>query len=252
MKEFDFRTSQNHALIAPRNVNIETACILKALKRANDLLTDVSNFEVDIFALLGMRNLSAFVGEVFVVSLNRERPELFIKNPHQDGYPDLLLLDPLGKEHWESLKDRRSEKAPFSPFSTGGLEIKATCGSVPSARDRQRKGLSKHKISETRIQDLLGFDWKSHHRSTNNLLGLLWDFINGLPTIVAVFYRGDLNIEDWGKIVQPRTDGGRTTSVSIMTKKGVKKMYEGWLLVIDSSEYCTQIDKINHGTLLSR
>ena len=81
------------------------------------------------------------------------------------------------------------------------------------------------------------FDWKAHHRNTNNLLSILWDFIDGIPAIAACFYRNDLTTDDWGKIVQPKSDGGRTTSVSIMTSSGVKKMCDGWIAVIDSEPY---------------
>lgn len=81
------------------------------------------------------------------------------------------------------------------------------------------------------------FDWKAHHRETNNLLGIFWDFLNEVPTIVACFYRNDLVIDDWGRIVQPTDGGGRTTSVSIMAKTGIKKMCDGWIAVIDRPEY---------------
>lgn len=53
---------------------------------------------------------------------------------------------------------------------------------------------------------------------------------------MAVFYRNDLTFLDWGEIVQPKADGGRTTSVSIMTSSGVRKMCAG-LAVIDDSSY---------------
>ena len=107
-------------------------------------------------------------------------------------------------------------------------EVKATCGSTPSASITP-----KPLIGEQRIDFLTSFDWKAHHRETNNLLSIFWDFI----AIAACFYRNDLTIDDWGKIVQPKSDGGRTTSVSIMTSSGVKKMCEGWIAVIDSEPY---------------
>jgi len=60
-------------------------------------------FEVDVFALLGMRNLSAFIGELFAAAIILEHSELFRKNPHQDGYPDLVLLDRAGVTEWARL-----------------------------------------------------------------------------------------------------------------------------------------------------
>ncbi|MBK7642804.1 MAG: hypothetical protein IPJ19_07080 [Planctomycetes bacterium] len=97
---------------------------------------------------------------------------------------------------------------------------------------------------------MTGYDWKAHHRETNHLFGLLWDFIEGAPTIVAVFYSNELTTEDWGKIVKPREGGGRTTSVSIMAKPGIKKMYEGWSVVLDDQRYLEAIDGMNGGMLL--
>ena len=69
------------------------------------------------------------------------------------------------------------------------------------------------------------------------MLAVLWDFIDGLPTYIAAFYQDNLSIEDWGRIVQPRVGGGRTTSVSIMNARGVKKMCENWIAVLNDDAY---------------
>ena len=160
-------------------------------------------------------------------------------NLHQDGYPDLLKTNsPHLLAYYQSLyteidgKKYPKDKALFSPFRYGGVEVKATCGSTPSA-----SVTPKPLIGEQRIDKLTSFDWKAHHRETNNLLSIFWDFIDEVPTVAACFYRNDLTIDDWGKIVQPKTDGGRTTSVSIMTSNGVKKMCQGWIALIDSEPY---------------
>ena len=95
-----------------------------------------------------------------------------------------------------------------------------------------------------------GYDWKAHHRETNALLGLFWDFIDRKPTICGVFYCNTLTPDDWGKIIQPKEDGGRTTSVSIMTRQGVRKMYDNWVLVIDDPRYLDFFNRYNGGDLL--
>lgn len=208
---------------------------------------------VDVFAILGMRNLSAFLGELFAKSLEIESNGLFKSNPHQDGYPDLLLLDDEGKRLWQQLEKNGElrAKAPFSPFANGGIEVKATCGSVPTPREAAKKGLEKPGMGDTRIDVLKGYDWKAHHRETNNLLGLLWDFDEKRsPRIVAVFFGNDLTENDWGKIVQPKAGGGRTTSVSIMPRAGVKKMYNNWLLVLDDNRYKSFLNKYNKSDLI--
>ena len=161
--------------------------LLNGLKRTHELVGHFREFEVDVFELLGMRNLSSFIGELFAASTVKSSEGLFVKNPHQDGYPDLLLHDESGKAHWATLQQRLREKNPFSPFGTGGLEVKATCGSVPDPKRLATKGLVKPAIGDTRITMMVGYDWKAHHRTTNNLLGLLWDFRDRAPCVVAVF-----------------------------------------------------------------
>ena len=229
---------------------ISSKSVLSAVHYSHSVFDKFIDFGVDVFAILGMRNLSAFIGEVFVKSVERESNGLLVSNPHQDGYPDLLLLDSQGITLWESLKNRRADKSPFSPFLNGGVEIKATVGSVPTASICRKKGLEKPGIGDQRISLLMGYDWKAHHRETNNLLGILWDFIDGVPRIVAVFYSSELTEEDWGKIVKPKEGGGRTTSVSIMSREGIRKMYDGTILVLDDPRYVSFLNRYNKGNKL--
>lgn len=62
-------------------------------------------------------------------------------------------------------------------------------------------------------------------------------FIDENPTVAACFYQSNLIIDDWGKIVQPTEGGGRTTSVSIMQKSGIKKMCKNWVAILDDPKY---------------
>lgn len=208
----------------------------EALRKLNETTME---FDINIFETLGMRNLSGLVGEYFVRSVMRMSDGNLQSNLHQDGYPDLLLTDTDERRQYFSTLYRieRGRKYPvskeaFSPYRYGGIEVKATCGSTPSASK-----VPKPLIGEQRIELINSFDWKAHHRSTNHLLGILWDFIEGNPVIVAVFYHSGLTEEDWGKIVQPHEGGGRTTSVSIMNSGGVKKMCENWIAVLDDPVY---------------
>lgn len=231
-------------------VSVEKKVILDAVIYSHSVLDKFIEFDVDVFAILGMRNLSAFIGEIFAASVVKNSNGLFSKNPHQDGYPDLLLLDEEGLKLWVELKDRTREKQPFSPFQNGGIEVKATCGSVPTPKECARMGVLKPNIGDQRIDLMKGYDWKAHHRNTNNLMGILWDFINGVPRIVAVFFADNLLVEDWGEIVKPTEGGGNTTSVSIMTRKGVKKMYDGCLYVLEEDRYIKFLNSYNGSDLL--
>ncbi|KOA71426.1 hypothetical protein FBF75_11355 [Bacillus sp. S2(2019)] len=221
--------------------------IVEAIMATNENLKKLHQITIEsgvqVFEALGMRNLSGFIGEFFVSSLELVANKKLSKNPHQDGYPDLLMTDSReAYTYFESIVDYidgkmyPKQKSLFSPFKYGGLEVKATCGSTPPA-----KKVPKPLIGEQRIGLLTGFDWKAHHRETNNLIGIYWDFLHGLPTICAVFYRNDLSENDWGNIVKPKEGGGRTTSVSIMNSKGVKKMCENWIAVIDNDEYTSKL-----------
>jgi hypothetical protein len=161
-------------------------------------------------------------------------------------------MDPAGAALWERLKGRLREKAPFSPFATGGIEVKATCGSLPTPAQCQRRGFTKPDIGDQRIACMMGYDWKAHHRETNNLIGLLWDFVGQVPRIVAVFYSNELTTEDWGAIVKPKENGGRTTSVSIMNRRGIRRMYDGWLFAFRDKRYLEFIDRYNQADQLVR
>jgi hypothetical protein len=207
-------------------LTVEEAIV--AANAAIKVVHDVSSaYDVSLFEILGLRNLSSFVGEVFKDQLARLMAGTVLSNPHQDGYPDLLALTPEAKQSLKALEAQGllSSKGHFSPFPYGGLEIKATCGDTPAARVR-----AKPKIGESRLEVVTGLVWKAHHRDTNYLVGLVWDFVDNIPTVVAVFYRNDLTIEDWGKTVAPK-EGSRTTSVSVMARQGVQKMAAGWLVL---------------------
>ncbi|MBQ6730737.1 MAG: hypothetical protein IJR08_02395 [Bacilli bacterium] len=239
--------NHSHKICLNENQVISNTELIDSINLANSSIgkidAEAKKLNINIFELLGMRNLSGFVGEVLVSSIETATGGKFVRNMHQDGYPDLMLNDTQDKKDYlrttyviKNNKIYPKDKALFSPYKFGGLEVKATCGSTPSA-SKAPKPL----IGEQRISLINSFDWKAHHRTTNNLIGVLWDFIEDIPTIVAVFYRNDLIIDDWGKIVQPKDGGGRTTSVSIMSSGGVKKMCDGWVAVIDDSQYINKL-----------
>ena len=232
-------------------VAMPTRSLLAAVNATHALIDDLYSADLEVAAILGLRNLSAFVGELFAAALGKASDGLLAANPHQDGYPDLLLMDAYGRKVWRELREQLDEKMPFSPFAGGGMEVKATCGSVPTPAVCKRRGFKRPHIGDTRIGCMQGYDWKSHHRGTNNLVGLLWDFVAGRPRVAAVFYASNLAENDWGEIVQPRAGGGRTTSVSIMTRSGIRKMYEGWLCVLSTGGYQEFLNGRNSDDLIA-
>lgn len=174
-QRYSYLCNPTAAVLGPRGVSIDTVIVERAVHRTRTIVKKLSEFELDVFSLLGMRNLSSFVGEVFAAAMILEAPQMFRKNPHQDGYPDLLLMDQEGSKEWARLFHQTREKTPFSPFATGGFEVKSTCGSVPSPADCRKKGFEKPDLGDQRVDLLTGYDWKAHHRdqlSLRDFLGL--------------------------------------------------------------------------------
>lgn len=226
-------------------IEVPSLSLTSAINAAHEMIDDMYAVEFDIAKILGMRNLSAFIGELVAAAILKCSDGLFERNPHQDGYPDLLMMDAVGKKEWARLQDRRSDKTPFSPYSGGGIEVKATCGSVPTPEVCRRRNRERPGIGDGRIGCLTRYDWKAHHRETNNLLGVLWDFMKGRPRVAALFYSCDLTEADWGTIVKPKQGGGRTTSVSIMGQSGIRKMYDGWVCVLSTGGYTEFLNQRN-------
>jgi hypothetical protein len=249
--------SANTRLTSPYDIplDLDKNWFYNALLDTHNLIGKIMyEIPVDIFSILGMRNLSAFIGELYVVSLAKQSKNCFIKNPNQDGYPDLLLMDVNGQSLYQQIVNagQLRNKAKFSSFANGGLEVKATFGDVPTPDECFRKWqIEKPDMGDTRIEYLSKCVWKAHHRVTNNLVGLLLDFQNGVPQIVAVFFSNNLTEQDWGAIAQPTEDGGRTTSVSNMNALGISKMLQNWILVKNDSRYIDFLNRYNHGNLIS-
>jgi hypothetical protein len=225
------------AIEIQRGIEIPREIISEAIRQTNRVFVELSSVVPYVYELLQMRNLSAFVGAAFCQELATSSAGLLRLNPHQDGYPDLLLMDQDGQKHWNELDGQHQQKEPFSPFVLGGIEVKATCGDVPSARALSSQGLYKPGIGDSRIELVTSLNWKAHHRETNYLLALHWDFMDQIPAIAAVMFSNDLDENDWGKIVQPIKGGGRTTSVSIMNRGGVSKLASNPVFVVDDERY---------------
>lgn len=229
------KSADTRFVLEPMNV---ARCVLAANKTIQLLHRVTLTFNINLFELLGLRNLSSFIGEIFKAQVLAHNSALFITNPNQDGYPDLCALTPKGLEYVEkntAAEILNSAKDLWSPYPFGGIEVKATCGNTPNS-----KVLAKPKIGESRIPILVDAEWKAHHQHTNYLLGVYWDFVEAVPAILAAFYSNRLTTADWGNMVVPK-DGSRSTSVSIMKKckaahydYGVGKMGQGWIVLPDA------------------
>ncbi len=250
----ELRYSQNSSQEFTIDPNVVKTCVAST-NEVIELIYDLTLlYDVNFFEILGMRNLSSFVGELFARELQKAHDKVLIKNPNQDGYPDLCALTNEGKEYICKNLDKDGKPLPnkdlWSPYPFGGIEVKATCGNTPAAAIK-----AKPLIGEARLPILLSAEWKAHHQQTQILLGLFWDFVDGIPTILAAFFRNDLDTtvgkdnKDWAPTVRPKDGGSRTTSVSIMRhgknpNHGVSKMGQGWLILPSEAGFSTPIKRV--------
>lgn len=149
-------------------MGIDVQDVHQAVLLANDTIALIYALTVSrsvpIFKLLGLRNLSSFVGELFASQLNSAMEGKVMPNPHQDGYPDLMAMTSEGIDYYNKAVEKgETVKQQWSPFPYGGIEVKSTCGNTPAASK-----VPKPAIGSSRIELLDTFEWKAHHRDTNN------------------------------------------------------------------------------------
>lgn len=193
------------------------------------LQTATSSLAFNIFEALDFRMLSGLIGEMAVSKLAETTGRLK-KNPNIDGYPDLLNAT---SPHLETLicEWSRSTPAEFLNFRYGGIEVKNTFGTKKSAKVNN---ILPGQPRVTKINNTL--DWKAHHQYTHNLLGLLSDFVDGTPQIVAAFHCDALLESDWKQKANPRV-GSTMTSFTSVTSSGFAKMKRGVRLCAPHSSY---------------
>jgi hypothetical protein len=209
-------------------VELRTELIQAAVLETNATMAALAqrsaNLGAKITDLLDLRTLSGLMGEALATTLAKHCP-LLRRNPHIDGYPDLLNLSSPQASTLFSEGTRES----FILFPFGGIEVKNTCG-IRKSGDLLP--------GQTRIGSIQRPKWKAHHRNTNNLLATYTDFLDGLPVIAAVMYSDRLAEGDWSMKHQPKA-GSAMTSFCELTNTGYAKLREGLLLCLDSDTYLT-------------
>lgn len=236
---FKYIVNPNVEIDKEHNV-IPVNTILDIVNKANDGFIQLYNitkqFDINIYETLGTRNLSGFVGEHFAKCFMLCSNNKLISNPHIDGFPDLLLNDTIEKQRFfldnvetdENGKIHPINKEVFSPYKFGGIEVKATCGGA-------KNGI-KLLVGEQRFPNITTLGWKAHHSNVNHLLGVLWDFINQIPTIIACFYQDNLSPNDWREPYRPTGDSHGTNMVGMSTE-GIHHLCSNWWVVIDEPMY---------------
>lgn len=203
-----FEVSYKEVLIAVENLNVFLSTLPPNLYRSIDFKTT-----------------GAMIGAIFCSKLVEQMPDSAI-NPIEKGHPDIIPL---------SAVDSSEEILRNYPI---GLEIKGTIGNLKTGTNLR--------AGQTRIQDLTGITWQAHHRDVNNLMGIIWDFVNPIgdfyfPTITGVFFSKSLNPDDWGEISGTT---GRNTKVTGMRSSGKHKMGEGLVLIYDNNEHIRKYSRM--------
>ena len=174
-------------------------------------MQDVSVAGTSLLDIMDQKVISGLVGEIFRAELAAECSYLF-SNPRDDGHPDLCVISErttnfllqngitppdfrtnLSKEIWTPYGGE-SNRLP-------GVEIKATIIGGPVEDVRGPRYLNAKRPS-----------WSAHHQQTPVLLGLVWDYVERLPSIVGAFFANSLDTTTgkdnphWSSVSIPKDD----------------------------------------------
>jgi hypothetical protein len=179
----------------------------------------LSDLPATLYKSIDYKTTSAMIGSVFCDSLTCFVDA--IVNPIEKGHPD--LVPPIAANCTEEQLRNYPE----------GLEIKCTVGNITTGANLR--------AGQSRITKLTGITWQAHHREVSELLGLVWDFVAddhnfNFPAITGAFYSNCLCEDDWGAISGTT---GRNTKVTGMATSGKEKMGNGWVTLVDRTEYIT-------------
>jgi len=243
-----------------KKVVISPGDVIKVTIRANEYLNTIAGhfkeLNFNIFATLGQRNISGFVGEVFS-NIFAKNIDGFVVNPHGDGRPDLLdIMSEKAKKSFHLDCFERSEdgelfprRSYLAPFKYGGLEVKSTIGSpVNNYKEllRSEVGVNSFSIGFPRINYLNSITYWGHHTSCENLLGLYYDYceeLDGTPQIMAVMQSELVPNIDWN-LVSIGKSGSKKTSNTSLSTSGCTKIIGHPVIVRNDRRYLRNLSKI--------
>ncbi|WP_040483489.1 hypothetical protein [Lyngbya aestuarii] len=185
-----------------------------ALHQTNDFLETIPS---TVYKNIDYKTTSSIVGSMFCQAIAGVTGA--IVNPIEKGHPD--VIPPEG----EYASEEELRNYPV------GLEIKCTVGNITKGANLR--------AGQPRINSLEGITWQAHHQEVEELLGLVWDFVQSehdfnYPKVTGVFYADNLTTDDWGSI---SGTVGRNTKVTGMKVSGKEKMGQGWVALIDNPQY---------------
>jgi len=237
---------------------IQSTLLVDCLQMTNTYLESLykifSELNFDLFEVLGQRNLSGLIGEIFSRYVCNEL-KICILNPHPDGRPDILnIQDKKTKKYFEEecfsiVGNRRIPlKAKFTPFKYGGIEVKCTIGSPINNYKKilfEKTGKRDFAMGMPRINYLDSFNYWAHHRHSTNLVCLYYDYYeskHNIPQVLSIF-SVSLNENDWNVVSLGKTSAKKTSNTSL-NKDGRKKLYSSCIAIVDDSIYINKFSKI--------
>lgn len=162
--------------------SVDANDIKQAVEQTNTILSDLPS---NLFKSIDYKTTSAMIGAIFCNTVANLTDG--IVNPIEKGHPDIIPASAADASE-EALRNYQE-----------GLEIKCTVGNITTGANLR--------AGETRIDNLTGITWQAHHREVEELLGIVWDFVdNGQnfnhPAITGAFYSSELSEDDWGLSVE--------------------------------------------------
>lgn len=195
------------------------------LSAVNGVNTFLLSLPPNLYRSIDFKTTGAMIGAIFCTKIVEQVPNTVV-NPIEKGHPDIIPITGLGSSE-EVLRNYPE-----------GLEIKGTIGNL--------KNRANLRAGEARINELSGITWQAHHREVNNLLGIVWDFINqnngfNFPAITGAFFSDQLTSDDWGEISGTT---GRNTKVTGIRKSGKVKMGNGVILLYNSGPHMSKYSRL--------
>ncbi|PCH93857.1 MAG: hypothetical protein COB83_13040 [Gammaproteobacteria bacterium] len=255
-------SEKNYLVLKPTldfdGLQLDSKILLSVVVDTNKYIQELyklfDEIEFDIFDVLGQRNLSGVVGEIFSRFYCLAFSD-FVLNPHPDGRPDILNITvPEVKNYFDDFcfEINQGKKTPvksnLSPFKYKGIEVKCTIGDKVSNYKKKLKestGLDSLEIGTPRVNYLSSMQFWAHHKHSNSLLGLYYDYYENsecLPQILAVFY-SELVADDWYDVSVGKP-GSKKTSNTSLRPEGKKKLFDGTIISINNETYIEKFRKV--------
>ena len=239
--------------------SIPAESIVAVLANTNKYLYSLAAFfedaDFEFYEAVGQRNLSGFIGEVFVKSFEK-LVDGYACNPHADGRPDILdLTTDQARAYFEEECFTQGDRGPvpvrgkLAPFKYGGLEVKASIGNPVAkykAKLMERLGVGSFMVGMPRVDYLSSITYWGHHASCENLIGLYYDYVPELDESPQIFMamQAELDVTlDWHEVSVGRASSKKTSNTSL-TKTGRAKLYSNVVAAPSDPRYLEQLQKI--------